>query len=236
MFKLGELTAPMRWVVTMTLLVLAAGYGVGLLNIHFTYSAADGEPGLSAADLIRTLSAQRGRTLLAAKIDGGSMEQFLPDPLEKARILNWIQDGASPEGFERVVKPILARNCVVCHNPEGLMYMQPLDRFEAVANVVRIDRGEPIPIWARVAHTHLQSIALIFFVVGMVFTGTSLPERWKSLLAATPFVALAVDFGARFLARYDPLFVYVMMAAGAVAGMTFGTMVAIALYQMWIRR
>ncbi len=234
--KLEDLTAPLRWVVTLTLLALSAGYGVALLNLYFTYSSVDGEVGLSPQDLIRSFHATRGQTLLAAKIDGGSMGQFLPDPIEKAKILNWIQDGASREEFETTVQPILEKNCTRCHNPNGLMYRQSLEAYEPVQNVIQADRGEPIPIWARVAHTHLQSIGLIFFVVGVIFAGSSLSDRLKILFIVSPFVALVVDFGARFLARYHSGFVYLMMAAGAVAGLSFGGMVLISLYQLWWKR
>ena len=231
--KLEDLSTSLRCVITLTLLLFSVGYAVAILNLHFTYSSADGEAGLTPQDLIRTFHSPRGQTLLAAKIDGGSMAQYLPDPLDKAKILNWIQDGASREGFDDTVRPILQENCVVCHNPGGLMYMQSLESYEPVQNVVKVDRGEPIPIWARVAHTHLQSIALIFFVVGVIFTGTSLSERLKTLIVVLPFAALIVDFGARFLTRYHSGFVYLMMAAGAVAGLAFAGMVLISLYEVW---
>ncbi len=73
-------------------------------------------------------------------------------------------------------------------------------------------------------------------MVGAVFAGTSLPERAKTLIVITPFGALVVDFGSRFLARYHLGFVYLMMAAGAVAGLAFAVMVLASLYQMWGKR
>jgi hypothetical protein len=163
------------------------------------------------------------------------MEQFLRDPLHKARILNWIQDGAGREQFEADVAPILKQNCVGCHNPSGLMYLQPLDSYEAVQPITQVDRGEPVPIWARVAHTHLQAIGLVFFVVGGIFAGTSLGDRTKTVVVVLPFVSLLADFGARFLARYHSGFVYLMMAAGAVGGLAFAAMVAVSLFEIWWR-
>ncbi|MBI3666213.1 MAG: hypothetical protein HY236_08325 [Acidobacteria bacterium] len=177
--KLTDLTPPQRWLVTGALLALSAGYGVALLNLHFTYSMYDGRPGLTAEDLKRAFYGRRTVTRLAAKIDGGSMEQFLPNPLDKAKILNWLQDGASRETFDKVVSPILADKCWRCHNPAGFMYMRPMQTYEEVMEVAVVDRGEPPPVWARVAHTHLQSIALIYFLVGLVFSATSLRERIK---------------------------------------------------------
>ncbi|MFQ5777731.1 MAG: hypothetical protein ACE5IP_06955 [Terriglobia bacterium] len=235
-YKLGELALTLRCLVTLTLVVLGVGYGVAILNLHYTYSMMDGEPGMTAEDLKRAFYGQRTVTRLAAKIDGGSMEQFLPNPFEKAKILNWLQDGTRRETFKEVVAPILAQNCWRCHNPKGFMYMRPLQTYEQVLVVTEVDRGEPPPVWARVAHTHLQSIALIFFVVGAIFAGTSLPERVKTVMVVTPFAALVVDFGSRFLTRYHLAFVYVMMAAGAVAGLAFAGMVLVSVYQMWWKR
>ncbi|MDA2937424.1 hypothetical protein MYX75_04075, partial [Acidobacteria bacterium AH-259-A15] len=201
-YKLSELSLSLRAVISLALLVLAAGYGVAMANLYFTYHMQDGEPGLTPADLRRAFYGQRTVTLLAAKIDGGSMAQFLPEPLDRAKILNWLQEGASRETFEKEISQILTDNCWRCHNPGGFMYARPLQTYEQVLEVTKVDRGEPVPVWARVAHTHLQSIALIFLVVGVVFAGTSLPERLKTVIVITPFLALLADFGSRFLARY----------------------------------
>lgn len=234
LFTLREMSLTLRWVATLTLLVLSAGYAVALLNLYYTYSMMDGQPGLTPEDLKRAFYGNRTVTRLAAKIDGGSMAQYLPNPFDKAKILNWLQDGASRVSFSRAVQPILMENCWRCHNPRGFMSMRPLQTYEQVLDVAQVDRGEPVPVWARVAHTHLQSIGLIFFVVGIIFAGASLPERVKAAIVITPFAGLVVDFGSRFLARYSVNFVYSMMAAGAVAGLTFAAMVLASLYEMWL--
>jgi hypothetical protein len=102
--------------------------------------------------------------------------------------------------------------------------------------VTQIDRGEPVSLWARVAHTHIQSIGLIFLVLGGAFAFTSVPERWKVVIVVAPFVALLVDFGARFLAKYIPTAVYLMMASGAVMGMLLAVLILVPLYEMWLKK
>ena len=232
-FGLIDLPLPLRLTITFALLTLSLGYAIAVLNLYFTYSSADGEAGLSPNDLVRSFSSPRGRTLLAAKIDGGSMEQYLESELEKARILNWIRDGARREDYERTIAPILNTQCTACHNENGLMYLQPLDRYDALAPILRENRGEPVPVWARVAHTHLQAIGLVFLVVGCLFCLTSVPQRWKTIVVVTPFAGLVVDFAARFLARYHSGFVYLMMAGGAAAGLSFVFMAAASVFDMW---
>jgi hypothetical protein len=102
--------------------------------------------------------------------------------------------------------------------------------------VVQIDRGEPVGLWARVAHTHIQSIALIFLVLGLVFSFTSIAEKLKYLVISLPFVALVVDFGSRFLAKYYPNLVYMMLLSGAILGFSFAIMILLPLYDMWIKK
>lgn len=235
-FRLRHLPTPLKLVVSLALIVLGIGYLIALANLYLTYNLTDGEPGLTVTDLRRAFYGNRDNTKIASKINGGSMEQFLPRPGDKEKILTWIQDGATREGYDSVVRPILQQNCVRCHNPEGLQRFAPLTSFEEVMVVTQIDRGEPSALWARVAHTHVQSIALVFLVLGTVFCFTSVSDRWKAIIVVAPFVALLVDFGARFAARYTPHIVYLMMVSGATIGTLFGIMVLLPLYEMWIQR
>src|SRR5688572_10736284 len=107
--RLRELSLPIRLVLTGALVMLGVGYAIAMLNLHFTYGGMDGQPGLTMADMRRAFHGTRNVTRLAAKIDGGSMEQYLPDPLQKSAILNWIQDGANEAGFQGSVRPILEK-------------------------------------------------------------------------------------------------------------------------------
>lgn len=235
-FRLSHLPAPQRVVLSLTLVVLGIGYVIAMMNLYLTYSLTDGNPGLTAEDMRRAFYGRRDNTKLASKIHGGSMEQFLPVPGDKEKILSWIQDGAEREGYQTVVKPIIEQNCVRCHNPNGLQRFAPLTSFEEVMTVTQIDRGEPVSLWTRVAHTHIQSIGLIFLVLGGAFSFTWLSARVKVAVLVMPFGALLLDFGARLASKYFPDAVYLMMAAGALMGMLFGVMILTPLYEMWIRR
>ena len=164
-------------------------------------------------NLYRAFYGNRETTKLAAKIHGGSMEQFLPKQGDKEKILSWVQDGATTEGYESVVRPIL----------------------QQVMAVTQIDRGEPVGLWARVAHTHIQSIALIFAFLGCVFCFTALPERIRIAVAVLPFFVLLADFGTRLLARFWPNIVYLMMGSGTLIGLLFAVMILYPLYEMRLK-
>ncbi len=234
--RLRDFPLPLKLTISLGLVVLGFGYLIALANLYLTYHLTDGQPGLTVSDLRRAFYGNRETTKLAAKIDGGSMAQFLPKPGDKEKILSWIQDGASREGYEAVVRPILAENCIRCHNPEGLQRFRPLTSYEEVMVVTQVDRGEPVSLWARVAHTHIQSIGLIFLVLGAVFCFTSVPEKWKTVIVVLPFAALLVDFGARYLARTVPAIVYLMLLSGASIGLLFAVMTLVPLYDMWIAK
>jgi hypothetical protein len=231
-FHLAQLPRVPRVVLTLFVLMAGIGYGVAMLNLYYTYAPVDGRPRLTAEDLKRSFFGNRDKTVLAAVINGGSMEQYLQDPNDKGRILSWIQDGASRDQFEHVA-PIFERTCVRCHSATGSASFRPLTTFEQVQAVTQIDRGESLPIWARVAHTHLQAIALIFLALGLLFSFCTLPERWKLAVVTTPFLMLLVDFGSRALARIWPSMVYVMMASGALMGLATATMILGVLYELW---
>jgi hypothetical protein len=204
--------------------------------MNYQYSMLDGKEGLSPDDLKRAFYGDRTNTRLAAKINGGSMEQYLPNPVDKNKILNWIQDGAHESDFNDDIKSILARNCMRCHNPIGVMSQRPLTSYVEVMEVVKIDRGEPPALWARVAHTHIQSIGMILFLLGGLFAFSSVRSSIKTILIVLPFLALVADFISRFLAKYHVGFIYVMMAAGAVMGVSMGIMILIPLYEMWLKK
>jgi hypothetical protein len=234
--RLFRLPVAVKITLSLSIVMLGIGYLIALLNLYLTYNMTDGEPGLTANDLRRAFYGKRDNTRLAAKIHGGSMEQFLTIPGEKEKILSWIQDGAEESKYNEVVKTILDETCIRCHSAAGVASFRPLTAYSEVMTVTEIDRGEPVGLWARVAHTHIQSIGLIFLVLGLTVAFTSIPELWKQILVTLPFVALISDFGARALTKYFPGFVYVVMGMGAVMGLSFALMVLLPLYEMWFKR
>ena len=70
-----------------------------------------------------------------------------------------------------------------------------------------IDRGEPVMLRARVAHTHLMSLVVVFLCLGVIFAFCGVGQKMKLLVMPIPFAALFLDFGARALIKYLPVFV-----------------------------
>lgn len=217
--RLAELSPLLKLIFTLFLIMIGLAYLVSMFNLYLTYHLTDGKPGLTIDDLRRAFYGQRNQTLLASKIDGGSMAQFLPVAGEKEALLSWLQDGATQRGYEDI-KYIFKKRCVACHQPERLMWKRPLTSFDAVKTVTVTDRGEPIGLWARVAHTHLMSLAVVFFCLSVIFSFCGVGQKMKAFFMPLPFLALFLDFGARAMIKYVPAFVYVMAFAGALMGLS----------------
>lgn len=234
-FRLSQLPVAARLVVSCFAVLTLIGYSIALLNMYLTYAGADGKPGLTPEDVTRRLHGDRSNTKLEAAIASGGMGQYLKTPAEKEQIFAWIHGGATRESFASV-EPIFTRNCVGCHNSHGAASFRPLTSFEQVSAVAQVDRGESLATFARVAHTHLQSLALIYFGLGILFAFCGLNEKAKAAVVVTPFWALALDFGARGLASRWPEMVYPMMAAGGIAGAATVAMVAGILWEVWLSK
>jgi hypothetical protein len=179
------------------------------------------------------IAGKREKTILEAKLVGGSMEQYLQDPAQREQVLGWIHAGAPETGFA-AVQPVFAQRCVACHNSGGAAKFRPFEDFKGVAAVTKTDKGETPASWARVAHIHLQSLAMVYLLLGLAFSFCSLPERFKAWITPLAFLALIGDFGLRVLIPTFPNLTYVMMAAGALAGFCTVTMIFGTLYELFI--
>lgn len=233
--RLRQFPFAARMVITGFVITASLGYLVALLNLYLTYADRDGQPGLTAMDLKQSLHGDRKNTIIGAQISpGGPMAKFLPMDAEREQILTWVHSGAKEEGFAGV-KPILQRRCVGCHSPSGQASFRPLTNFTEVAAVATVDTGESLAKFARIAHTHLQSLALVYLALGLLFAFCNLPEKAKALVVMLPFAGLALDFGARGLVRVSSEFVYGVMLGGALLGIGTGLMVTGILWELWSR-
>jgi len=86
-----------------------------------------------------------------------------------------------------------------------------------------------------VHHVHLFSLAMLFFLVGMVFILTNLPEIVKAILVAIPYLGMFLDFTSFWLLVFiSPVFAAVAMLMGALMAAAFFLIIGRPLYEMWI--
>ena len=82
-------------------------------------------------------------------------------------------------------------------------------------------------------HIHMLSIPVFTLLVSLAFLLSSLPPRWRGLLAPLPMLALVADFAGWWLARETEAFIYVIAAAGAVFGASLGFQLVTVLISLW---
>lgn len=82
-------------------------------------------------------------------------------------------------------------------------------------------------------HTHVLSLAFIFFLQGCVLLLTAIPNRVKTFLLIEPFVSVLLTFGGLFLIWKEILWMkYIVMVSGALMTTCFTISTAIILYQL----
>ena len=180
-----ELPLSMRTLFTGTLLVIGMGYMFGLIYVYAQDAGRDGKPGLSVDDIIISYSGSSEGTKLEAALQG-PMSSMLPAG-DAAEIVSWIRSGAIKEAYEATVQPIVAQNCLDCHDG-GNPHLSNLDGFDNISIVVAQDTGASLHTLVRVSHIHLFGMTFIFFIMGFIFSHAFIRPVWlKSLVVFIPF-------------------------------------------------
>ncbi len=84
-------------------------------------------------------------------------------------------------------------------------------------------------------HVHMFSLSMLFFMVGILFSFTRLPEVPKALFIGAPFLGMGLDFSGFWLTVFSsPLFAWGSIFFGAFMGISFFFLIGRPLYEMWI--
>ena len=84
-----------------------------------------------------------------------------------------------------------------------------------------------------IVHSHVLSMSLIFFLVGLILSTTSLNRSLKLFLMIEPFLSVVLTFGGIYLLWKGVLWMrYVVMFSGFLMTITFTTSVLIILVQL----
>ena len=84
------------------------------------------------------------------------------------------------------------------------------------------------------AHIHMMSLSVVFFMVGFIFVHSSFPVRWKIILSVLPFAAFLVDVSGWFLTKLNVGWVYLVLVGGGGFVLGLGAMMLLSLYEMWL--
>lgn len=217
------------------LLLVGVGYLMALTLIYFTDSALDGKPGISVQDIADNYYGNRSGTRLEGAIRGPMAPQ-LKTLEERNKIVDWLKSGESRSQFRKVVQPILQKDCLQCHSPKSGLNIPDLSSYQGVMKVAQVDTGTSIATLVKLSHIHLFGIGLLLLSVGMIFRYVELPTLLKNSITVAPFIAVFVDIFAWYLTKWDPVYAYTVVGAGALLGLALAVQILVPLWQMWIWR
>lgn len=193
----------------------------------------------------------------------GEMRRHLDKGGEPAvrALISWLEAGAREPDFAKpgLVQPgdpsprdVLAARCVRCHNKAGDKHDVPYaeaqgaePQYALVAKYALPPAAEKKDLFIgptsaaeliHVTHAHILSIPVFALIVGGLFLLTGLPRTIKLIVGPLPMLAICCDLASWWLARPVEPFIYVIAAAGAVFGASYGFQILAVAGTIWFGR
>lgn len=116
-------------------------------------------------------------------------------------------------------------------NPNGIEehYLGNEDDEDAEIMVFRKSEKEMLTL----VHNHILSMALIFFLVGLLISITKLPKKLKMFLIIEPFLSVVLTFGGLYFLWSGELWMkYIVMMSGIVMTLTYSLSIVVILAQL----
>lgn len=132
--RLHQLPSPWRWLLTIVVIFLGAGYLAAVVNVYAQNELTDGEPGLGPRDLLLkfaggTVEVKAGEAPPSRMLEmiAGSMRQYFSADAHYDVLAGWLADGASAAGFTKAdpanadMSPelVIMTDCLGCHGQDS---------------------------------------------------------------------------------------------------------------------
>jgi hypothetical protein len=212
------------------LLLIGLGYIMAMAFLYVTHEQNDGKPGLSVADVAASYYGNRSGTRLEAAIRGPMASYILEE--DRHVMVAWLQDGAPETGYVTHIQPILQKTCLGCHSKASAMNVPDFTSYSGLHQYAQVDTGMSITSLLRLSHIHLFGISLLLFALGFIFIHSEVNVWFKRFLIVSPMLAVFVDILAWFLTKWDPVYAYTIVIAGALLGVSMALQILISLYQI----
>ena len=231
----SELPYSMRVLYTATLLILGTAYLFAMIYLFHTYSGKDGNPNtLSYEDVVIAYSGSGKGSRLEAALRG-AMSAMLPRD-ELMTLMAWVQEGADRARYEKEIRTTFDRRCMACHDGSN-PHLPNLNGYDNVQKVTERDTGTALFTLVRVSHIHFFGLSFVFFILGTIFSHSYVRPVWfKCAVVALPFIALTLDISSWYFTKIYHPFAWVVIAGGALMGLSFAFMWVVSMYQMWFSR
>jgi len=216
---------------TSFLLLIGLGYLMATSYLYVTHENNDKKQGLSVEDVAYSYYGNRSGTRLETAIRG-PMSGYIDDK-ERNILVAWLKDGAQEEHFDKDIKPIMEKNCLVCHSKASGMPLIDYSTYAGLHEVAQVDTGMSLASLLRVSHIHLFGISLLLFALGFIFVQCEINVWFKRFLVVSPMFAVFIDVSSWFLTKWDSHYAIVVVVSGAVLGFSMAAQILISLYQIW---
>jgi len=120
-------------------------------------------------------------------------------------------------------------------NPKGIeeQYLGNEDNEDALTMKFKKSDREMLSI----VHSHILSMALIFFMVGLILSTTKLNPRLKLILITEPFVSVVLTFGGLYFLWKGMIWMkYIVMISGILMTLSYSTAIIIILKQLLLSK
>lgn len=153
------------------------------------------------------------------------------------KVIAWIRGGAT-EAEWPTVKEIFThpKLCISCHKRGEDMGDAPLETFAQVRQFAATDQGPSVGHLNKLSHSHLAGFALIALAASLLFAGT----RYRMIVSAPLMLAIfagpILDVTGWWLTKNDGMpWPYLIIAGGAMFGVSLMIMVVLTLDELWLR-
>ena len=233
--RLRTLPVITKIIISLFLVLTGLGYLLGFTNIYMSYNMVDEKPGLSIRDISMTYYGVRNKTTFEKAIDG-SMKQYFTNDKEYIVVKDWVLDGAPETTWGSEVESIVDASCSTCHSEATALAGVVTEEYSDVEQLLTQNSGKS---WSRlvgVSHTHVLAITPLVFILVLLLSFTSHPLLLKNIVSIFAFSAVFMDVGFWFLAKLSPFFSIFVLIGGMSLGLSFGLLVLLPLYDLWIKK
>ena len=117
-------------------------------------------------------------------------------------------------------------------NPNGIEEQYLGNENDENAEVMRFKKSDKEML--TLVHNHILSMAIIFFLLGLIVSITKLNKKLKLFLIVEPFVSVILTFGGLYLLWTGMLWTkYIVMFSGVLMTLTFTASVLITVKQLF---
>ncbi|PKH06069.1 hypothetical protein [Moritella sp. Urea-trap-13] len=167
----------------------------------------------------------------------GSMYDHVSDDDYIEVVKDWVESGATQAHYDTDIEPIMSEDCSDCHSASSTMTdamtSMPLTTYDEVKTLTK--KGIPWNKLAVETHTHLFSIGMMAFILGILISMTGVLTWIKHVLICAAFLGLWGDVLFWTLAKFVSFVGYLIPLTGGLLISTIAAMSIVVLLDCWTR-